>query len=254
MENYTFDLIINILTYAIKNKEEGFSQKDFKNVVYTKEFDNYGLDDKIAYGFRYLLKRGLLQLKQENLTYYEKYTLSSTIKINIRPSPKIFKNLAKKILPIHENKEIVNSSYDSIIDSINVINSSVLQNTHKEELRTSLLKILISQNMQYTKNYSLFTIIQLLQLQSSIKIDIKTKNCEFSAVNVKFDYIKFNDETILLGFDKCSFEIDNVNNIINIDSIDSLNLQEDIDKSLKLLTNYNENEIACLKKILNDAI
>ena len=33
MKSCIFELIVNIMTYAIKNKEHPFSQKDFKNVM-----------------------------------------------------------------------------------------------------------------------------------------------------------------------------------------------------------------------------
>ncbi len=72
MKSCTFELIVNILTYAIKNKDDAFSQKDFKNVVYTKEFNNYDINEKIAEGCEYLIKRGLLQLQSNKMTFFLK--------------------------------------------------------------------------------------------------------------------------------------------------------------------------------------
>ena len=64
-----------------------------------------------------------------------------------------------------------------------------------------------------------------------VLIKIKTKNSEFAVTNVKFNYIQFNDESMVLYFDKCSFEIDNINDILHIDSIDNLPLKDCIEKS-----------------------
>lgn len=256
MKSCTFELIVNILTYAIKNKDDVFSQKDFKNVVYTKEFNNYDLNDKISEGFQYLLKRGLLQLKSTNATYYEKYRLPSTIRINTENYTKVFKDLSKRIILMHEGKDMINDTYEvkddyaDIIESVDITNSGFLSDVDKEEIKTTLSKILISFNVESNAYYSLLTIIQLLELKSQMKVKIKTKACEFAASNVKFNYIQFNDNTILLGFDKCSFEIDNIENILHIDSIDSLDLKEHISKSLELLKSYPEEKTQYLMNYL----
>jgi len=256
MKSCTFELIVNILTYAIKNKDDAFSQKDFKNVVYTKEFNNYDLNEKIAEGFEYLLKRGFLQLKKTNVTFYEKYELPSTIRINTENYTKVFKDLSKRIILMHEGKEMINDTYEvkddyaDIIESVDITNSGILELEDKEELKTTLTKILISLNVESKAHYSLLTVIQLLQLKSAIKVRIKTKDCEFAATNVKFNYIQFNDDTILLGFNKCFFEIDNIENILHIDSIDSLDLKEHIVKSLEILKSYDQEEIRYLENFL----
>lgn len=248
MKSCTFELIVNILTYAIKNKDDAFSQKDFKNVVYTKEFNNYDLNEKISEGFTYLLKRGFLQLRSTNATYYEKYTLPSTIRINTENFTKVFKDLSKRIILMHEGKEMINDTYEvkddyaEIIESVDITNAGFLSEPDKEEVKTTLSKILISFKVESEAHYSLLTIIQLLELKSKMKIKIKTNNCEFAASNVKFNYIQFNDDTILIGFDKCSFEIDNIGNILHIDSIDSFGLKEHITKSLEILKTYPEDK------------
>ncbi len=244
MKSCTFELIINILTYAIKNKENAFSQKDFKNVVYTKEFANYDINAKIAEGFEYLLKRGLLQLQNENLTHYEKYKLPNTIKINTDNYTSVFKDLSKKIILMHEGKEMINDTYEvkddyaDIIECINILNSNFFSTPDKEEIQTTLSKILISLKIESEAHYSLLTIIQLLALKSKIKIKIKSSINEFTATNVKFDYIEFRDTTIVLTFDKCSFEIESIENIMLIETIDSLTLSDHINKSLAILKAY----------------
>lgn len=248
----TFELIINILNYAIKNKEKAFSQKEFKNIVYTEEFNNYDINEKIAEGFEYLLKRGFLELKTKNTNYYEKYRLSETIKI----ATEYNKDLSKRIILLHEGKEMSNDTYEvkddyaDIIDSVNITNSGILKKRDKDEIKATLSKILISLNVESNANYSLLTIIQLLQLKSQIKIKIRTDNCEFEASNIMLHHIQFNKDTILLSFDKCSFEIDNIENILHIDSMDSLSLKEHIENSLSLLKSYKNENIEFLENFL----
>ncbi len=258
MKSCTFELIVNILTYAIKNKNDAFSQKDFKNVVYTKEFDNYDINEKIAEGFEYLLKRGFLQLKSINVTFYEKYILPETIKINTENYTKVFKDLSKRIILMHEGKEMINDTYEvkddyaNIIECVDIVNAGFLSTPDKEEIKTTLSKILISFNVETKAHYSLLTILQLLELKSAIKIKIKTKECEFAANNVKFNFIQFNDNTMLISFDKCSFEIDNIDNILHIDTMDSLSLVENISKSLEILKTYPKNEVSTLIEYLDN--
>ncbi len=248
MKSCTFELIVNILTYAIKNKDDAFSQKDFKNVVYTKEFDNYNLNEKISDGIEYLLKRGFLQLKKTHVTFYEKYQLPNTIKINTENYTKVFKDLSKKIILMHEGKEMINNTYEvkddyaNIIECVDIINSDFLSTTDKEEIKNTISKILISLNIETKAEYSLLTILQLLKLKSNINIKIKTKTSEFTANNVKFNYIQFNDETMHVSFNKCLFEIDNIDNILHIDTIDSLSLKNSIIKSLDILKTYPINK------------
>lgn len=249
MKSCIFELVVNILTYAIKNKDVCFSQKDFKNVVYTEEFENFDINEKISYGFQYLLKRGFLQLENSKSTFYEKYRLPETLKINTENYTKVFKELSKRIILMHEGKEIINDTYEvkddyaEIIEAVNTVNSELLSIEDRNELKITLCKILVSLNNSKTSKYSLLTIIQLLKLKSPIKIEIVNKNNEFTASNVEFDYIKFNDESIVLYFNSCSIEIDNISSITNIESLDKLSLQEHIEKSLIILEKYNKNKI-----------
>ena len=249
MKSCIFELVVNILTYAIKNKDVCFSQKDFKNVVYTEEFENFDINEKISYGFQYLLKRGFLQLENSKSTFYEKYRLPETLKINTENYTKVFKELSKRIILMHEGKEVINNTYEvkddyaDIIEAVNTVNSELLSIEDRNELKITLCKILVSLNNSKTSKYSLLTIIQLLKLKSPIKIEIVNKNNEFTATNVEFDYIKFNDESIVLYFNSCSIEIDNISSITNIESLDKLSLQEHIEKSLIILEKYNKNKI-----------
>jgi hypothetical protein len=254
MKSCIFELIVNILTYAIKNKEHPFSQKDFKNVIYTSEFNNFDINEKISDGFNYLLKRGLLQLENTNLTYYEKYILPETIKINTDNYTKVFKELSKKIILMHEGKEMINDTYEvkddyaDIIEAVDTTNSGFLSIPDKEVIKITLSKVLVSLNVESNAHYSLLTIIQLLELKSEMIIKIKTKNCEFAATNVKFNYIQFNDESMMLNFNKCSFEIDSINDILHIDSIDKSPLEDYIKKSIEILKSYPEEKT----KVLSD--
>lgn len=258
MKSCIFELVVNILTYAIKNKDVSFSQKDFKNVVYTEEFENFDINEKISYGFEYLLKRGFLQLENNKSTFYEKYRLPETIKINTENYTKVFKELSKRIILMHEGKEIINDTYEvkddyaDIIETVDAIKSDFLSMKDKEELGITLSKILVSLNNSSTSKYSLLTILQLLKLKSSIKIEIRNKNNHFIANNIEFDYIKFNDESIVLYFDKCSFEIDNIASIVNIESINTISLDAHIEKSLLLLKSYSENETKQIIKFLEN--
>ncbi|PLY07166.1 MAG: hypothetical protein C0625_06000 [Arcobacter sp.] len=244
MKSCTFELIVNILTYAIKNNQNSFSQKDFKNVVYTKEFNNYDINEKIADGFEYLLKRGLLQLESNKMTFFEKYKLPETIKINTKNYTKVFKELSKRIILMHEGKEMINNTYEvkddyaDIIEVVDIVNSGFLLHPDKEEIKVTLSKILISLNVESSAHYSLLTIIQLLELKSAMKIKIKTKTSEFAASNIKFCHLQFNENSMVLYFDKCSFEIDNIEDILHIDSIDSSSIEKDINKSIEILNNY----------------
>lgn len=244
MKSCTFELIVNILTYAIKNNQITFSQKDFKNIVYTKEFNNYDINEKISDGCEYLLKRGLLQIENNKMTFFEKYRLPETIKINTQNYTRVFKELSKRIILMHEGKDIINDTYEvsddyaDIIEAVDITNSGFLSILDKEEIKVTLSKILVSQNVESNAHYSLLTIIQLLSLKAAMKIRIKTKYCEFAASNIKFDYIQFNDETMGLYFDKCSFEIGDIEDILYIDSIDSDSLDEHINKSIDLLEKY----------------
>lgn len=256
MKSCIFELIVNIMTYAIKNKEHPFSQKDFKNVIYTNEFNNFDINEKISDGFNYLLKRGLLQLENNNVTYYEKYILPETIKINTDNYTRLFKDLSKKIILMHEGKETINDTYEvkddyaDIIEAVDIINSGFLSLPDKEVIKITLSKILVSFNIESKAHYSLLSIIQLLELKSEMIVKIKTNHCEFTATNVKFDYIQFNDETMLLSFNKCSFEIDSINNILHIDSVDNSPLKDSIKKSLEILESYPEKETQKLKSHL----
>lgn len=248
MKSCTFELIVNILTYAIKNRKTTFSQKDFKNVVYTKEFNNFDINDKIADGFEYLLKRGLIQLENKHATYYEKYKLPNTIKINTENYTQVFKELSKRIILMYEGKEMINDTYEvkddyaNIIEAVNFTNAGFLDKKDKEQLKNTLSKILVSINVESKASYSLLTIIQLLELKASMKIKIKTDSCEFLANNIKFNTLQFNDESMILFFDKCSFEIDNIENILSIKSIDEESLQNDLEKTIKMLENYPNEE------------
>jgi len=258
MKSCTFELIVNILTYAIKNNKDSFSQKDFKNVVYTKEFNNYDMNEKIAEGCEYLLKRGLLQLESDNMRFFEKYRLPETIKVNTDNYTKVFKELSKRIILMHEGKEMINDTYEvkddyaDIIEAVDIVNSGFLSQPDKEEIKVTLSKILISLNVESNAHYSLLTIIQLLELKSAMKVRIKTKTCEFAASNIKFNHLQFNDDSMVIYFDKCSFEIDDIEDMLHIDSIDSSSLKEHIDKSIEILNNYpkdkTEKIIEFLKK------
>jgi len=246
MKSCTFELIVNILTYAIKNKNEAFSQKDFKNIVYTKEFNNYDINEKISDGFEYLLKRGFLQLENNNLTYYEKYRLPNTIIINTENFTQVYKDLSKKIILLHEGKEMINDTYEvkddyaNVIDAVDFINAGFLEEVHKEELKITLSKILITFNTQSTAHYSLLSIIQLLELKSAMNIKIKTKSCEFFASNIKFNFIQFNDSSLIVSFDKCSFEIDSIDDILELNSVDDRSLEELLETSISMLETYKE--------------
>lgn len=258
MKSCTLELIVNILTYAIKNKDYAFSQKDFKNMVYTKEFDNFDINDKIAEGFEYLLKRGLLQLKSQNQTFYEKYRLPETIKINTQNYTNVFKDLSKKIILMHEGIEMINDTYEvkddyaQIIESIDISNSAVLSLPDKLEVQTALSKILLSLSQEQNSSYSLLTVIQLLELKAAIKIEIETKVCSFNASNIKFNHIQFNDESMLIFFDKCSFEINSIEDIKFISSMSEVSLAEQIDKSLDILKTYPKEEIGVLVDYLRE--
>lgn len=258
MKSCIFELVVNILTYAIKNKDLCFSQKDFKNVVYTEEFENFDINEKISYGFEYLLKRGFLQLENSKSTYYEKYRLPETIKINTENYTKVFKELSKRIILMHEGKEVINDTYEvkddyaDIIEAVDTINSGFLSMEDKSELKITLCKILVSLNNSITSKYSLLTIIQLLELKSPIKIEILNKNSEFTANNIELDYIKFNDDSIVLSFNKCSIGIDNISCITNIESIDVLPLKEHIKKSLIILKSYSEKKTKKIIKFLEN--
>jgi len=249
MKSCTFELIINILTYAIKNRNKTFSQKDFKNVVYTKEFNNFDINDKITNGFEYLLKRGFLQLENNHLTYYEKYKLPKNIIINTENYTQVYKNLSKRIILMHEGKEMINDTYEvkndfvNIIDAVDLTNADILSAAHEKEIKITLCKILISFQTQSKAHYTLLSIIQLLELKSAISIKIKTYNCEFSSLNVKLNNIQFNDTSIVLGFDKCSFEIDSIDDILHIDSIDNRTLRELLTSSISILENYSQPKV-----------
>ena len=244
MKSCIFELVINILTYAIKNKDLNFSQKDFKNVVYTEEFKNFDINEKISYGFEYLLKRGFLQLENNQSTYYEKYKLPETIKINTENYTKVFKELSRRIILMHEGKDVINDTYEvkddyaDIIEAVAEVKSDIFSYQDKIELKNVLCKILVSLNNSITSKYSLLTIIQLLKLKASINIEIINKNSQFIANNVEFDYIKFNDESIVLYFNKCSIELDDISSIINLESVSYEPLKEHIIKALKILKNY----------------
>ncbi len=246
MKSCIFELIVNIMTYAIKNKEHPFSQKDFKNVIYTSEFNNFDINEKISDGFNYLLKRGLLQLENRNVTYYEKYILPDTIKIDTDNYTKVFKELSKKIILMHEGKEMINDTYEvkddyaDIIEAVDITNSGFLSIPDKEIIKITLSKILVYLNVESNAHYSLLTILQLLELKSEMIIKIKTKDCEFVATNIKFNYIQFNDSSMMLYFNKCSFEIDSVSDILCIDSIDKSPLIDYLEKSRKILKSYPE--------------
>lgn len=245
MHSCTFELIVNILTYAIKNKEDTFSQKDFKNVVYTEEFDNLDLNEKISDGCSYLVRRGLLQLENKKATYYEKYKLPETIKINTDNFTKVYKNLSNRIILMHEGKDMINETYEvkddfsEIIEAVDFINSSYLDLSDNEELKITLSKILISFVNESESRYSLLTLLQLLKLKSSMKIKIKNKDTEFYANNVTFKYIQFNDDVIMLHFNKCSFEINTLASIREIEFLDKLPLSANIDKSINILKKYS---------------
>lgn len=256
MKSCTFELIVNILTYAIKNNKNAFSQKDFKNVVYTKEFENLDINEKIADGCEYLVQRGLLQIENVNLAYYEKYKLPESITINTENYTKVFKELSKRIILMHEGKEMINDTYEvkddyaDIIEAVDIINSDFFLVEDRKELKKTLSKILVSLNVESKAHYSLLTIIQLLELQSSVKVRIKTKNCEFAASNIKFNKIQFNDNTIVLFFDKCSFEIDDIEDILHIDSMHASSMKEQISRSLRILSTYPQAQTKQFTKFL----
>lgn len=260
MKSCIFKLVVNILTYAIKNKDISFSQKDFKNVVYTEEFENFDINEKISYGFEYLLKRGLIHLENTNSTFYEKYRLPETIKINTDNYTKVFKELSRRIILMHEGKEVINDTYEvkddyaDIIEAVDTINSDFLSKLHKIELKNTLSKILVSLNNSSGSKYSLLTILQLLKLKSSIKIVIANKNSDFIANNIEFDYIKFNDDSITLYFDKCCFKIDDITSIKSIESVDRLPIDEHIEKSLNILKEYPIKKVEKIVKFLNSYV
>lgn len=257
MQDCTFELLVNILTYAIKNKDYSFSQKDFKNIVYTKEFNNYDINEKIAEGFNYLLKRGLIQLNTTNATYYEKYKLTETIKINTENYTKVFKELSKRILYMYEGKDLLETNieiekgYIEIIECIEILNSNFFSMPDKDQLKKTLSKILLSIYKINNSNYNLFILLQLLSLKSSININIETNNHIFSATNIKLKYIQFNDETIDIFFDKCSFEIDDIKNITNIELTDFTSSDELINSSLIILKNYPKKSTEYIYNFLN---
>lgn len=249
MHSCTFELIVNILTYAIKNKEDSFSQKDFKNVVYTEEFNNLDLNDKIADGCEYLIKRGLLQLENKKATYYEKYKLPETIKINTDNYTKVYKDLSRRIILMHEGKDMINDTYEvkddfaDMISAVDFINTNYLSFEDNEELKMTLSKILISVDNESESRYSLLTLLQLLKLKSSMKIKIENDDSEFYAHNVTFEYIEFNDDVMKLYFNKCSFEVNTLASIVDIKFLDELPLSENIQKSIKNLESYSNIKI-----------
>lgn len=258
MKSCIFELVINILTYAIKNKDLNFSQKDFKNVVYTEEFENFDINEKISYGFEYLLKRGFLQLENSQSTYYEKYKLPETIKINTENLTKVFKELSRRIILMHEGKDVINDTYEvkddyaDIIEAVDAVKYNVFTYEDKLELKNVLCKILVSLNNSITSKYSLLTIIQLLKLKAPINIEIINKNSQFIANNVEFDYIIFNDSSITLYFNKCSIELDDISSIINLNSVNDLPLKEHIAKTLEILKNYPTNQTAKITEFLEN--
>ncbi len=258
MYTCTFELIVNILTYAIKNKDNSFSKKDFKNVVYTDEFNNFDINEKISEGCEYLLKRGLLQLENTKVTYYEKYKLPETIKINTDDNTKVYKELSRRIILMHEGKDMINDTYQVkddlsyIIESVDFVISNYLSAIDNQELKITLSKILISVDNDSKSRYSLLTLLQLLKLKSSMNIKIKNKDSEFCAYNVKFEHIQFDDSVTILYFNKCSFQIDSLTSIIDIDFLDTLPLKDNIQKSLDILETYSNTTIEKIKEFLHN--
>jgi len=256
MHSCTFELVVNILTYAIINKDNSFSQKDFKNVVYTEEFNNLDINDKIAKGCDYLLKRGILQLENSKATYYEKYKLPETIKINTDNYTKVYKDLSRRIILMHEGKDMINDTYEvkddfaDIIESVDFVNSNFLSDKDTTQMKITLSKILLSQNNETQSRYSLLTILQLLKLKSIMTIKIKNEHSEFYVSNVQFDHIQFNDTSALLFFDKCSLEIDGLESIIEIKFFDEISLTNLIDKSINILDNYSGSKVEKLRTFL----
>ncbi len=257
MKSCTFELIVNILAYAIKNNSNAFSQKDFKNVVYTKEFENLDINEKIADGCEYLIQRGLLQVENLNLAYYEKYKLPDTIIINTENYTRVFKELSKRIVLMHEGKEMINDTYEvkddyaDIINAVDTVNSDFFLDEDKEELKKTISKVLVSLNVESKAHYSLLTLIQLLELQAAVKVRIKTKKCEFAASNIKFNKLQFNDDSMILYFDKCSFEIDGIEDILHIDSMDTVSIKDQISKSLEIVKTYPQNQTVQCVNFLN---
>ncbi len=256
MKSCIFELVINVLTYAIKNKDEYFSQKDFKNVIYTQEFANFDINEKIAFGFEYLLKRGLIDLENNKLTYYEKYSLPKTLQIHIENDTKAIKDLSKNILLMHEGKEKIDTneevedSYSEIIETIEFIHSSSLSEEDKDQLKVTLSKRLLSIDNSITSTYSLFTILQLLKLGSFIEIEIKNEDNCFFAKNVQFKYIEINTSSLSLHFNKCCFEINDISSVKSIKSIDETPLNESIDKSIEILNTYSDEKVENIIKHL----
>lgn len=244
MKECMLDIVVNILTYAIKNRYEPFSPKDFKNVVYTDQFDNFDINEKIARGCKFLQKRGLLKLSQDSMKFYEKYKLPKNIQIPTKNTTTIYKELARKIILMYEDEnaftnDAIDSRYSNIIEAIKIAQENFLPSKDQEQIEMTLTKILLSLKAKHNRKcYYLLTIIQLLELKSSINIEIKTSKHNFSGTNIKFNHIQFNNETIILFFNTCSFEIEDIKDIIIMSSLDDKPLPWYIDKSIHLLEKY----------------
>jgi len=157
---------------------------------------------------------------------------------------------------MHEGKEMINDTYEvkddyaDIIEAIHMANSGILSYPDQEEIKATLSKILLSYKEESNAHYSLLTVIQLLELKSAMKIEIETSSCEFKATNIKFNHLQFNDETLVIYFDKCSFEIENIGNILSIKTMDEIPLKEHLSKSLDILKPYPKEEVAFLNEFL----
>lgn len=243
MKECDYELTANVLTYALKNLGKSFSQKEFKNVVYTKEFKNYDINAKIQEAFLYLVNLGLIELEKQNMTYFERYKFPSIIKITTENITKIYRELSKKIIRLHEeDKE--NYGLEKIENLLKIsqitreINSNNIKESDKNLLNIAFTKIIIKKNV----TNSLLGLILFLNLRSCIDISIQNDFISLNAKSVKFKILEFFDDYFILHFDKCSFRLDSLKDIINISWADEISNAEvlqilsryDIDKNIYL--------------------
>lgn len=235
MKECDYEITANVLTYALKNLGKTFSQKEFKNVVYTKEFKNYDINAKINEAFLYLVNLGLIELENHNMTYFEKYKFPSIIRITTENITKIYRSLSKKIIRLHENDkekyglEKIQKLFE-ISQLIGLVNASNIKKDDRTLLYVAFTKALVKEE---TPN-SLLALLLLLNLNSYVDISIQNDILSLDAKGVKFELLEFFDDYFILHFDKCSFRLNSLNDITNISS-------DDINKVdiLQILSNYN---------------
>lgn len=240
MKECDYELTANVLTYALKNLGKSFSQKEFKNVVYTKEFKNYDINAKIQEAFLYLVNLGLIELEKQNMTYFERYKFPSIIKITTENITKVYRELSKKIIRLHEeDKENYGfakiENFFEISRMIGILNANNIKTSDRVLLDIALAKVLIKQEAPS----SLLALILLLNLHSCVDISIKNDILNLDAKSVKFEILEFFDDYFILHFDKCSFRLNSLKDITNISLADKISKAE----ALQILSKYSLDEL-----------